>query len=911
MAGSGNSHGSLIAPQFAFGFWRRQMDSARWKRIRNLFDEAVEFAEPERLPYLQKAADGDAALVDEVLAMLEEDDRSSLLDKNVAQVAGELIDESAPEILNKEFGPYRVLRLIGEGGMGLVYEAERTDLGSKVAIKVLRDAWLSPARRARFASEQHLLAQLTHPSIARLYDADTLPDGTPWFVMEYVDGVPLTEYCRSRACSIEERLRLLRSVCEAVQYAHAHAVIHRDLKPSNILVKSDGTARLLDFGIAKQMESLESPVNQTMTGLRLLTPAYAAPEQIRGEPVGVRTDVYSLGVILFELLSGEHPFDLKNLTPGEAATIVVGFDPGKPSGRMKKSNEAESNVRLSRSAWADLDILCLTAMHKDPARRYASVEALMRDIDNFLDGEPLEARPDSIRYRTEKFVRRNWRGLAATAAVFVVIVGLTVVFTWRLAKARNEALAEAARTQRIQEFMIDVFQGGDAAAGPAADLKVVDMLEGGVRQALALNSDPKVRAELVYNFASIYEKLGQLGKADTLMQLALEQRKQLYGADSAEVAQALSSLGMLRSDQSRLGEAEPLARQGLAMARRHLEPNDPIVMQATINLGRVLGQKGDYGEAIQLLEQAVQNESDSSMRAAEQAKTLSALADVNYNAGHYQACVPLYQHLLEMHRQLYGDRHPLVAEDLSNLGATMVDLGFYSKAEGYIRQALDVTRSYYGNDNPKVATTLTTLGRALEYENKFDEATAVLQQALTIEERTYGPVHSSVAETLNELGNVASMRGELDEAEARFRRVVEIYRSIYGDKHPFVAIALSNIGTVLLDRKDYAGAEAIYRDVVRRFTEELGSNNVNTGIAEIKLGRTLLREKQYKEAQQESLSGYEVLAKQTSPSSSFVRAARRDLAAEYEALKEPKDAAKFREETMMAAGAPSAAVEKH
>jgi serine/threonine-protein kinase len=886
------------------------MNSARWEHVQTLFHQAAELAEPDRLPFLERAAGNDTEVIQDVLAMLEEENRSSLLDRSMAHVAGDLFRDGASEVLNKDLGPYHILRQIGEGGMGSVYLAERTDLGSKVAIKVLRDAWLSPARRARFASEQHMLAQLTHPSIARLYDADTLPDGTPWFAMEYVDGVRLTEYCRIHDCSIEQRLRLFRSVCEAVQHAHAHAVIHRDLKPSNILVKNDGTIRLLDFGIAKQLESLETPVDQTMTGMRLLTPAYAAPEQIRGEQVGVHTDVYSLGVILFELLAGEHPFDLSNLTPGEAATIVVDFDPGKPSSRSRKNENKAKGVRASRSEWADLDILCGTAMHKDTSRRYPSVEALIRDVDNYLDGEPLESRPDNLRYKAGKFVRRNWRAVTATAAVFLVIVGLTTVFTWRLAEARNAALAEAARTQRIQRFMIDVFQGGDAIAGPAADVKVVDMLDRGVREALSLNTDPKVRAELVYNFASIYEKQGQLAKAAPLMQMALEQRKQLYGADSAEVAKALSSLGMLRSDQSRLDEAEPLVREGLAMAKRHLDDDDPIVAEATVNVGRVLGERGEYAEAIQLLQQAVQDESLPGVPAAELATTLSALADVNYNAGHYKECVPLYQQLLEMHRKLYGPRHPLVADDLGNLGATMVDLGFYSEAEGYIRQALDVTRNYYGSDNPKVAANLTTLGRALEYQKKYDEATSVLEQALAIQQHAYGPVHSSVAETLNELGNIASMRNQLDQAETNFRRVVDIYRSIYGDHHPFVAIALSNIGAVRLNRKDYAGAEVIFRDVVRRFTEALSSDSVNTGIARIKLGRTLLREKRYKEAEVESFAGYEILKKQTSSSTSFIRGARKDLVTEYEAMKEPEKAAKFQAEMLVSEETPPPAIGK-
>jgi serine/threonine-protein kinase len=359
------------------------MDSTRWERIQSLFHDVADLPESEQRPFLKAACGDDDRLLAEVEALLEEDARSeSLLDPDFANVSEDVLGQPVPRRLGpQEFGPYRIQRELGEGGMGVVYLAERKDLGNLVAIKILRDAWVSAARRERFASEQRMLAQLTHPSIARLYDADTLPDGTPWFVMEYVEGVPLTEYCRRRGCSIRERLELLRSVCEAVQFAHQHAVIHRDLKPSNILVKNDGAVRLLDFGIAKQLEDLDAPADQTRTGLRLMTPAYAAPEQIRMEQVGVHTDVYSLGVILYELLAGRLPFDLSNRTPGEAETIIVNHQPERPSVVAQRSPTAPAS---SKAAWDDLDVLCLTAMHKDPERRYRSVEALIRDIDHFL-----------------------------------------------------------------------------------------------------------------------------------------------------------------------------------------------------------------------------------------------------------------------------------------------------------------------------------------------------------------------------------------------------------------------------------------------------------------------------------------------------------------------------------------------
>ena len=881
------------------------MDTTRWQRIQTLFHEAADLPVSERQPFLQAACADDGNLISEVMAMLDADDQGgSLLDRDMAQVAHQMLAGADPASGGKEFGPYTLKQILGEGGMGIVYLAERKDLGNQVAIKILRDAWLSPARRERFASEQRLLAQLNHPSIARLYDADTLPDGTPWFVMEYVEGFPLTDYCQQHKCSITRRLQLFRQVCEAVQYAHAHAVIHRDLKPSNIFVKADGSVRLLDFGIAKQLESLDTPVNQTLTIMRLMTPAYAAPEQIRGESLGVHTDVYSLGVILFQLLTNRLPFDLTNLTPGEAASIVAEHEPGKPSSAADESQRSE----VSENAWADLDVLCLTAMHKDPQRRYRSAEALIRDIDHYLAAEPLEARPDSLRYRSAKFVRRNQRAVISTALVFAVLIGLITFFTLRLAKARDTALAEAAQTQRIQQFMTNLFQGGDEAAGPADNLRVATLLDRGVQQAQSLSSDPKIQAELYQNLGAIYQKLGKYDQADTLLRRALDQRKHLYGDDSPEVAESLTALGLLRLDQAHLDDAEQLTRQGMEMAKHDLPLDHPAIAKANLAYGTVLAQRGSYDQAIQVLNEAVRLESAPGAAPTDLAASLSALAAAQYSAGHYDISNALYRRLLDMHRNLYGARHPLVADDLGNLASIQQDLGYYSKAEIFDREALDITEGYYGKDHPKTATELTMLGRSLEYQNKFDESEKYLQQALAIQEKVYGPVHPSIADTLNELGNDASMRNHLDEAEAQFRRVADIYRSVYGDHHYLVAIALSNVGSIHTDKKDYAGAEVIFRDVVRRFTEALSADNVNTGIAQIKLGRALLRQSKYDEAQAATLAGYNVLIKQSNPETSFVRAARKDLVADYEALKEPDLAARFRAE--MAADAKAAEMAK-
>jgi eukaryotic-like serine/threonine-protein kinase len=878
------------------------MDSSRWQKVQSLFHEAADLPPSEQREFLASRCGDDSALASEVLILLEEDSRGgSMLDRDVAQLAHQVFgDPSSDSPPFQELGPYRILKALGEGGMGVVYLAERNDLGSRVAIKVLRDAWLSPARRARFAIEQRTLAQLNHPSIARLYDADTSPDGTPFFVMEYVEGIPLTDFCKQHSSTVSSRLRLFREVCEAVLYAHQHAVIHRDLKPSNILVKEDGTVRLLDFGIAKQLESLgDQAPNPTMTGLRLMTPAYAAPEQIRGEQVGIQADVYSLGVVLYELLAGRLPFDLSKHTPAQAERVLTEQEPEKPSAAAKN----EGPALASQTAWADLDVLCLTAMHKDVGQRYQSVEAVIRDVDHYLKGEPLDAQPDTLRYSLGKFVRRNWRTLSAAAAVLSIVVALVIFYTIRLTHARNAALEQAARTQRIQHFMLNLFQGGDPSAAPPDDLRVLTLLDRGVQEARSLDTEPAVQAELFETLGGIYQKLGKYDQADSLLQSALHTRQSISGPDSVESAKSLLALGSLRDDQAQYGESERLIRQSLDINKRHLAPNDPAIAKSMLALGTVLADRGAYDQSIAMLEQTVRLYSAPNSAPADAADSLHQLANAHFYAGHYEIATVLNERVLEMYKKIYGDRHPLVADIYINLGAIRYDLGHYSEAEQYDRQALGIVQSWYGRDNPETAIDLTILARALVFQSRYDEATDLLQQSLAIKERAFGKVHPSVASTLNELGNVASKTGKYPLAKQYFNRMADIYRAVYGEHHYLVATALSNLASVYMAQHDWASAEKIFRQVIPLYTETQSATHINTGIARTKLGRVLLRQRRYAQAEAETRAGYDILSPQMDPKVSWLTNARQDLVEEYDALDQPQQAAKFRAE-IAATGSP-------
>ena len=866
------------------------LSGERWERMQSLFHAALERPRGEWRTFLDAEVDGDAALADRVMDMLDADagDRS-VLARDSGTLAAELFD--AGGAIGRRIGPYRITSLLGEGGMGVVYLAERDDLGTVAAVKILRDAWVSPSRRDRFASEQRLLAHLNHPAIARMYDAGTLDDGTPWIVMEHVEGVPITDACRDRALGLRERLRLFRVACEAVVHAHQHLVVHRDVKPSNILVHADGSVKLLDFGIAKQLEQL-SDASRTQTGFQPMTPAYAAPEQVRGEPVGVYTDVYSLGVVLYELLAGRlpHPAPMRPSAEADRALGDGGADAVSRAGHA-------GPVTATRAEWNDLDVLCATAMHPEPSRRYASVDALIRDIDHFLAGEPLDAQPDSFRYRAARFVQRNRRLVAATAAAVLVIAALNAFYTIRLTRARDLAVEEAARTGRIQRFVTQLFQGGDEAAGPAESLRVVSLVDRGVQEARSLTSEPAIQAELFQTLGGIYQQLGNLDRADTLLRDALARRTALSGDSSADVGASLIALGILRTDQAQYAAAESLARAGLAITRATLPPTHPQVAEASETLGRALVEKGDYDAAIPVLQDAVRQRSARGEQTAEYANTVYELANANFYAGHYDVSDSLNRLVLAVHRDIYGERHPSVSDDLINLGATQFERGNYKEAERFYREALDITMAHHGRDHFKTASNLTMLGRTLIQQNRFDEARDALTQALTIRERVYGPVHPAVASTVNELGSIALQRDHYDEAEAAYRRMVSIYSVVHRNKHYVIGVAQSNLASVLMARRDNKGAEALFRQAIAMYEATLPAGHTNTGIAKIKLGRTLLRQGRFAEAERETKAGYDILAPQLNPTVSWLTAARSDLATANDSLKRPAEAARWRAET--------------
>lgn len=857
---------------------------ADWERLATLFETLVALAPGEREAELRRLSVDDSALSEKLAAMLAADGGRVLsLDRDPLALAGSLLDAGPME--PRVIGAYRLERMLGEGGSAVVHLAVRADLGHRVAIKFLRDAWLSPLRRERFLGEQRMLAQLSHPAIAQFHDADVLPDGTPWLAMEYVEGLPITDYCDLRGLGALDRLRLIRRVAEGVRHAHQQAVIHRDLKPSNILVTNDGDVKIVDFGIAKQIEG-GGDSGETRTGLRMLTPAYAAPEQLDSSRIGTYTDVYALGVVSYQLLTGRLPFVLDGLSVSEAATVIAQRHPAPPS--------ADAGPGLARHLRGDVDVLLATAMHADVDRRYRDMDAFIRDIDHLLAEEPLEARPDSLRYRAGKFARRNAGAVIMVLAASAAMVSLVTFYTIRLREARDAALAETARVEGVQRFTQNLFEGGDASAAPPETLRVLTLLERGVQEARSLTADPRAQGELFFTLGGIYQKLGRLERADTLMLAGLERRRATRGARDPMTADGLVALGLLRMDQARYADAERSVRDAMAIHAERHPPDHPSHATDRVALGRIVEARGDYPGALTVLRDAVRMHAARDSTSPDYVAAATALANTQFYAGNYDAADSLNRRILALDRQRHGPRHPTVAEDLINLGAAEFERGKYREAEGYYREALDITRGWYGENHPATAANLTMLGRALVRAERWEEATSSLEQALAIRERVFGMNHPNVASTVNEIGTVELRRKRWDEAERHYQRAAQIYRTAYDGKHYLIGIALSNLGSVRMGRTDFVGAERVLREALQRFTETLPADHSNIAIARIKLGSALLGQRRYADVVRESTAGYDVLARQATPSMRFLQMARNDLAAAHAALGDSSAAARWR-----------------
>ena len=772
---------------------------------------------------------------------------------------------AAPE---RRIGPYRILRELGRGGMGTVYLAARADeqFHKRVALKIIRSGADSEEVVRHFKRERQILAGLDHPNIAKLLDGGTTDDGLPYFVMEHIEGLPLLEYCDARSLAVPDRLRLFQSVCSAVQYAHRNLVVHRDIKPGNVLVAEDGTPKLLDFGIAKLLNPELAGEAPTATGL-VMTPEYASPEQARGERITTATDVYSLGVVLYELLTGHHPYRLTSRQPLEVLRAVAEQEPERASVAVRRSEERtpEQVARdregtpqtLQRRLKGDLDNILMMALRKEPQRRYASVEAFSDDVRRYLEGLPVKARKPTLGYRTGKFVRRHVLGAAASLAALLLLAGFAVamaVQSQRVARERDLARKERATAQRVSAFLVDLFKVSDPSEARGNSVTAREVLDKGVSKiATELKDQPEVRATLMDTMGEVHRNLGLYDQAIALTREALATRQATLGGEHVDVATSLNNLGNALYDKGDYGAAEGLFREALALRRKLLGNEHPDVATSLNNLANVLYRKGDYKGAEELGREA-----------------------------------------LALRRRLYGNEHLDVAKSLNNLGVVLMERGDYDGAEQLYREALALRRKLHGNEHPSVATGLNNLANVLAQKGDWAGAEAVQREALALGRKLHGNEHPGVAFSLSNLAIVLMEQGHYPEAEALHREALAMRRKLLGNESPNVAMTLTGLAETLCRAGRSAEAEPHAREAIAVFRKTLPAGHPYTAEAESVLGGCLTLSRRYAEAEPLLLGSYPVLEAQMGARSLEARWALRRTVRLYEAWGQADKAAQYR-----------------
>jgi serine/threonine-protein kinase len=885
------------------------MDAARWSRINNLFHAACERSPAERDAYLEEACQGDNALRDEVQALLQGIDPSQRFLEVVVSDAVTGLKESS--VQGRRVGPYRIIREVGAGGMGAVYLADRVDgqFEQEVALKLIKQGMDSEQFLRRFRAERQILARLQHPHIARLLDGGLDSAGRPFFAMEYVAGQPIDRYCDERGLGVDERLRLFLDACGAVMYAHGSLVIHRDLKPAHIQVTDDGQVRLLDFGIAKVLGEDGAMPDVTTAGIRALTPAYASPEHVRGEAVGTSTDVYSLGVILYELVTGALPYDIRSRSATEVERIICTTTPEKPSARVLRvwgaSEEATATftrahgelARVRRRLRGDLDVICLKALQKEPDRRYPSAEALIEDIRRNLEGRPVIARPDTISYRVGKFVRRHRIGVAAAAATVALIASLVGFYTLRLSQERDRAQQEAAKAEQVASFLRGLFEVSDPSQSKGETVTARELLDqGAIRIEQELAGQPAVRAEMMRVIGDVYHSLGLYAGAKPLLERSLEEFRSLYGDVHDEVAESETALAVLFQDMGDVKAAEPLYRRALATRQQIFGPRHEKVSQSLAHLAFLLETNGDYTGAEQMARQVL--EMDRSLFPPEHpriAKSMAELAGMLRRQDRHEEAEPLLRQALALQRAHYGGKDLTVASTIRNLASLLRDRNAFDEAEALYQESLSIRREILGDVHPDVAGALNSYALLLDRKGDTPAAVVAYNEFIRITQQIYqGKPHPDLAAGYSNLGYALTTQGSLDEAAEMFLLAIQTTDKVLAPGHPNRSHPKMGLASVYMQQRRYDAAEPVLRDALALRRGALPAGHRYIGESLIELGTCLTAMKRFAEAEGHLLEGYRLFLKETGAEGDRTRRAVRRLESLYKGWGKPEKAADLR-----------------
>jgi serine/threonine protein kinase/tetratricopeptide (TPR) repeat protein len=751
-------------------------------------------------------------------------------------------------------GPYRVLRTLGVGGMGEVFLAERADaeFEQQVAIKVVYGGAVARNVQSRLKIERQILAQLDHPNIAHLLDGGSLPDGTAYIVMEYVDGVPIDAFCDSNRLDIVARLKLFQTVCAAVHYAHQNLIVHRDLKPSNILVTAAGTPKLLDFGIAKLLDERQAghhTLAVTQADIRVMTPDHASPEQVRGQAITTSSDVYVLGVLLYKLLAGTGPFVIPSMRLTDIERAICEKDPSLPSHAVSMDDSADAcgiadargtgAHRLRRILRGDLDNIVIMAMRKEPERRYGSAQQMASDIQRYLEGKPVIARRDTMSYRTAKFVSRHWLPVTAgVSAAFLILAFATTTYVQslriaaerdRVAQQRGLAERERVRAEEVSCFLVNLFKLSNPEENRGNQVTARELLDSGAKRLRAgLNDQPETKAALLSTVGAVYDSLGQYQVALPILDESLQLQPQAH--DKSRII-TLLELGRARIGTGDLPGAEAPLQEALHLSQSNFGASSVESGHALWALGMLRHQQGQFGEAKDLYVRSLEILESSGAPQTDVSDVLDDLAKVYGREQQWTLAKQTYERALTVDRQVLGDDNPRVAWHLTNLAIVAQNIGDLRKAESRYRDAIRRMERAYGVGDPQTADAIGNYGLLLQREGRLAEAEPLLRSALALALSQYGQEHYKVGYARVSLAILLHDQGNLTEAESHFRQALAIYDKALPANHQWRAALLMHFARLLVDRGKADDALAMSDQSLKIWTSTSPATNPSTAQA--------------------------------------------------------------------------------
>ncbi len=810
--------------------------------LEELFNQASDLDEAARRNFIAQLQQSNPETAAELIQLLQLD--RQLVKDNLMTVPPPMHADrllQADSMLGRTLGAYTLTELIGCGGMGNVYLAQRTDqeYEKHVAIKVVQIHHNDQRIQDWFRSERQILANLEHPDICRLLDGGTDQQGRPYLVMEYVKGKTITEYCDSNRLNLKQRLRLFQKLCNAVSHAHRNLVIHRDIKPSNVLVTDDGQLKLMDFGIAALTQADADNQDTASSILHIQTPGYASPEQVKGLSCTTGSDIYSLGVLLYELLVGQRPFSLTDLSPIEAQTTILKSTAPAPSTRVLnpaetadaalppwQSRRLDSPGQLSRHLRGDLDAIISKCLNKDSSERYSSVEKLSADVTDYLALRPVLARNGHMRYRLAKFIRRHRVGVAVAA----IVITSTGYQQLQLLQERDSTVLERDKAEQIKDFMVELFEVSDPSESRGNSITVREVLDRGAQRIDSeLQEQPEIQAELMATIGSVYGNLGLYEQGETLIQRALDNRIQENNGETLEAARDMHSLGELFRLGGNLQDAERFHRQALTIRQRLLGNNHQDTAISMSDLGITVFNLGKNLEAKNLYEQALAlyRELPGDNR-LEISSTLNNLAQVNHlGLNNHAEAEPLYRESLVLIEQLFGKVYPERLTHLSNLAQVLWEQGNPVEAETMYREVLTTRRQLLGDRHAYVARVSSTLGLLLTDMGQYAEAQAMYQQALDIFYEQVGENHWFGATVLTHMADLQQLQGNYLESEQMIKRAISIFEQALPADHWRLAYARSILGISLAGQGDYQQAEQLLAENYRVMQAALSEKSIN------------------------------------------------------------------------------------